>query len=120
MTAKIVELIVSVTFSKMLSKTLEYSPSSSIFVFSNEKVENVVRAPRKPVITKALYSGWTIFSKYRAIKPMIKLPKTFTVNVPMGKNVTKLFCTNPAIKNLLIAPKNPPNPIYIRSEEFIC
>jgi len=82
---------VSVIFKKILSSTFVYSSSCRSVTFSSEKVEKVVSAPKKPVITSALYSGCILWAKYIAASPMIKLPKTLTLSVPTGKKPPKSF-----------------------------
>ena len=73
-------------------------------------MEKVVSAPKNPVIKRAFWVGEMIFSKYIAKKPIKKLPITFTLKVPKGKSKELSFWIKLDIKNLLIAPKNPPIP----------
>ncbi len=115
----IVAVRVSVTFKKILMTKLVNSPSWSILTFSKENVENVVSAPRNPVITNALYSGCAVWAKYIAANPIIKLPKILTLSVPIGKKEFENFWIPVASKNLEIAPKNPPAPINNKRVKFI-
>jgi len=111
--------MLSVTFKNIFIPKLVNSPSWSILTFSKEKVEKVVSAPKKPVITKALYSGCTFCAKNIAARPIIKLPKTFTLSVPIGKKELESFCIFVAIRKRVIAPKNPPAPTKRSSVRFI-
>jgi len=54
---------------------------------SNENEENVVNPPQKPTASNSFNSGRNNprISKPKIIKPIIKLPMTFTTNVPVGK-----------------------------------
>ena len=97
-------------FSEILDSAFTKRLSCSIHTVSMENVENVVNAPSNPVITKAFCCGAIVCSKYNTKKPIMKLPSTFTTNVPYGNVVPKIFCTHPESKSLLTAPKNPPIP----------
>ena len=54
--------------------------------FSPVKDENVVKPPQNPTIKNKRMLGGIIslFAEIPIIIPIIKLPKTFTVNVPKG------------------------------------
>jgi len=54
---------------------------------SNENEENVVNPPQKPTASNSFNSGRNNprISKPKIIKPIIKLPITFTTNVPVEK-----------------------------------
>ena len=94
----------------MLLMALKYRLCCSIKTVSKEKVENVVSAPKKPVISIAFWWGAKVCSKKSTKNPMIKLPITLTVRVPYGNVLPASFCTHVAIVKRLIAPKNPPTP----------
>lgn len=80
--------------------------------FSPVKDENVVNPPQNPAIKKIRKLGEiiSVFAVIPIIKPMSKLPKMFTVKVPIGIdkkcNLTFSFCTI----NRVTLPIKPPNP----------
>ena len=55
-------------------------------------VEYVVKAPKKPVLIKALVVGWNVWTAKKANnEPIKKEPRTFTPNTPKGKSLTNVL-----------------------------
>ena len=81
-------------------------------IFSNVNDENVVKPPQKPTIKNNLNPGVIIslFEEIPTINPIIKLPKIFTVNVPIGIDKRFQCKFNFETINRAILPINPPNP----------
>jgi len=63
-----------------------------------------VKAPRRPIVRNILVSSLItpLYSEIKRIELKIKLPYTFTVNVPNG-NVVAPFWAQPLIRYLRIA-----------------
>ena len=70
----------------MYSKAVKNCPFCINIRFSPENVEKVVKPPQTPTIKKSLKSAdmISLLAEIPIINPIRKLPKTFTVNVPMG------------------------------------
>lgn len=66
-----------------------YSDNSARRRDSYANVDMVVKAPIKPIVEKSLNSGEIFFPLKRPYitMPRIKLPVTFTMRVPTGKEV---------------------------------
>lgn len=79
------------TESNIFTPAFIISPLLIKLTVSNEKVEKVVNAPKKPIIKKARNSGPTIIRSMRktAKIPMAKEPATLTTNVPYGNERPK-------------------------------
>lgn len=85
-------------------------------MFSTLKVEKVVSDPKNPAIKKLFNSKFNpIFVKY----PIKNPPSTFTINVAYGKFKGINLKQKALIKNLKIAPKNPPHPTKSKSLKLI-
>ncbi len=74
------------------------------------KVENVVKPPQKPVISKnrRLFEGIR-FAK----RPIQKQPNILTKNVATGKGKGSIRATKTDVRNLKILPTAPPAPTNI-------
>ena len=69
----------------MLTPTVRYDWSWMSFALSTENVENVVKAPRNPVVKPVLsQDGYAVTKNSEVAKPSKKEPKILTVAVPMG------------------------------------
>ena len=68
-------------------------PSPIIATVSSEKVEKVVKAPRKPTINSGLNSGDNFARSRIKTKqtPIKKDPATFTLSVPKGNRCSALL-----------------------------
>ncbi len=72
------------TLNKILPAALISNPSCKSMRVSKEKVENVVKAPKKPIKTKALTSDPKVKRSVSNIKaiPIKKEPIKLTLKVP--------------------------------------
>ena len=79
---------------------------------SSENDEKVVNPPQNPVIRKTFIDGeikW-VFSAIPKKMPMMKLPTTFTVNVPHGKAELQTKWANLPVRKRRQVPIKPPIP----------
>ena len=79
--------IVKIKFRNIFKKASKNSEPRSNRTVSNEKEENVVKPPQNPMAINSFSSGRSKprISKPNINSPIIKLPRTFTTNVPVGK-----------------------------------
>ena len=94
------------------SKTEANCPFCINVKFSSVNDENVVNPPQIPTIKNKRKLGVIIslLAEMPTIKPMIKLPKTLTVNVPNGIENIFQYKFSFDTKNLATLPINPPKP----------
>lgn len=108
----------SSTFKRTFNNAFIISPCCNNNKVSNENVENVVKAPKKPIPTSVRYKTTSIepcsIRPYNT--PIINEPEILTINVAKGKPFPRKLKTICIIKNRKQAPEAPP----IAINRYIC